>query len=168
MTSTHQFRLSRLNIFFVDFKQAQRFARYILRRKLHGVKDPNAVAKLIHLAFNTSLVVAYSRPFHDSNDGSKSKVSLRNSANTILDTPEQALHDKIIVMRDKTFAHSDAATHEIKGFNYDGSTIQFYKAAFEPLTRDETRLLSTMIKKWIEYVEQLRSELKEAKARERA
>jgi hypothetical protein len=73
MSSTHQYRLSRLNIFLFDFRQAHGFAWCILRRKLHSVKDPQAVAKLIHLAFNTSLVVAYSRPFHDSNDGAKGK-----------------------------------------------------------------------------------------------
>jgi hypothetical protein len=162
MVNTPQFRLSRLNIFWVDFTQAQRFARYILRRKLHGVKNPQAVAKLIHLAFNTSLVVAYSRPFLDSNDGSTKKVSLRSAVSAILNTPEQILHDKIVKkMRNQAFAHSDAASHEIEGFNYDGSTVQIYKAAFEPLTTDETRLLSTMIKKWMKYVEQLRSESKE-------
>lgn len=157
-----EFRLSRLNIFLFDFNQARRFSGYIIRRKLHSVKDPQAVAKLVHLAFNTSLVVAYSRPFLDSNDGSKKKVSLRSAVSATLDAPEQLLHDKIIKkMRNQAFAHSDAAAHEIEGFNYDGSTVQFYKAAFEPLTRGETRLLSTMIKKWIDYVEQLRSDLKQ-------
>jgi hypothetical protein len=91
MVSTPQFRLSRLNIFWVDFKQAQRFALFIVRRKLHTVKNPQAVAKLIHLAFNTSLIVAYSRPFLDSNDGAKKKVSLRDAVNALLDTPEQML-----------------------------------------------------------------------------
>jgi hypothetical protein len=157
-----EFRLSRLNIFLFDFNHARRFSGYILRRKLHSVRDPQAVAKLVHLAFNTSLVVAYSRPFLDSNDGAKKKVSLRGAVNAVLDTPEQILHDKIIKkMRNQAFAHSDAASHEIEGFNYDGTTVQIYKLAFEPLPLDETRLLSTMIKKWIEYVEQLRSELKE-------
>ena len=59
-----------------DFKQAQRFARYILRRKLHDVRNPHAVAKLVHLAFNTSLIVAYCRPFHKGNDGLKIRVPL--------------------------------------------------------------------------------------------
>jgi len=164
--ASDEFRLSRLNIFLFDFNQARRFSGYILRRKLHAVKGPNAAAKLIHLAFNTSLVIAYSRPFHDSNDGAKKKVSLRGAVSAILNAPEQILHEKIVKkMRNQAFAHSDAESHEIDGFNYDGSTVQIYKAAFEPLTRDETRLLSTMLKKWIEYVEQLRSELKEAKAK---
>lgn len=155
-----EFRLSRLNIFLFDFNQARRFSGYILRKKLHAVKNPHAKAKLVHAAFNTSLIVSYSRPFHKSNDTAGLRVSLRDSVNRILDAPEQSLHSKIIKMRDQTFAHSDAESHEIKGFNYDGSTVQIYKFAFEPLTRDETRLLSTMIKKWIEYVEKLRSESK--------
>jgi rubrerythrin len=160
MTNTHQFRLSRLNIFLFDFRQAQRFARYILRKKLHSVKDPQAVAKLIHLAFNTSLIVAYSRPFHKSNDGLNAKVSLRDAVNGFLDAHEQILHHKIINLRDQTFAHSDSASHEIEGFNYDGTTVQFYKVAFEALTREETRLLGTMIGKWINHLEEQRAQLK--------
>jgi hypothetical protein len=92
-----QFRLSRLNFFLFDFKQAQRFARYILRRKLHDVKNDQAVAKLIHLVLNSSLIAAYSRPFHKSNDGPQGKVSLRETVNLLLDTaPEQALHRKVL------------------------------------------------------------------------
>ncbi len=165
MKTTPQFRLSRLNIFLFDFRQARRLVRYILRRKLHGVKNPQAVSKLIHISFNTSLVVAYSRPFHKSNDGVNVRVSLSDTVDVILETPvEQALHRKVIDMRDQAFAHSDAAAHEIEGFNYDGATVQLYKIAFEPLTREETLLLSRMIEKWVTYLEKQRSELKKAKA----
>lgn len=155
-----EFRLSRLNIFLFDFNQARRFSGYILRRNLHAVKNPHAKAKLVHSAFNTSLIVSYSRPFHKSNDTAGQRVSLR-VVQTVLSDDEIALHRRIVEKRDRVFAHSDAAAHEIDGFNYDGSTVQIYKYAFEPLTRDETRLLSTMIKKWIEYVETLRSDLKQ-------
>jgi hypothetical protein len=37
-----------------------------------------------------------------------------------------------------------------------------YKLAFEPLTREETQLLSTMIGKWITHLEQALSELKQS------
>ena len=162
-----QFRLSRINIFLFDFNQARRFSGYILRRKLHAVKNPHAIAKLVHSAFNTSLIVSYSRPFHKSNDTAGLRVSLREAVQAVLsDGDEIALHRRVIDMRDQTFAHSDAAAHEIKGFNYNGSTVQIYKAAFQPLTRDETRLLSTMVRKWITYIEKLRSDLKEARAKE--
>ena len=160
--NSSQFRLSRLNIFLIDFRQAQRFAKYILRKKLHQVKDPLAVAKLVHLAFNTSLIVAYSRPFHNSNDGPNVRVSLRAEVDGILKSaPEQILHHKVIGLRDTTFGHSDAEAREFKGFNYDGATVQIYRAAFEPLTRGETQLLSTMTGIWINHLEEQRSDLKE-------
>lgn len=126
------------------------------------MRNPHAVAKLVHLAFNTSLIVAYCRPFHKSNDGLKIRVSLEDAVSGILDAAaEQVLHHKVIAMRDQTFAHSDAASHEIEGWNYDGKTVQIYKAAFEALTRNETRLLTHMIEKWISYLEQQRSDWKE-------
>jgi len=156
-----QFRLSRLNIFLFSFNQARRFSGYILRRKLHSIKNPHAKAKLVHSAFNTSLIVSYSRPFRKSNEPAGLRVSLREAVQAVLsDADEIALHHKVIDKRDRVLAHSDSSAHEIEGWNYDGPTVQIYKAAFEPLTSDETRLLSTMIKKWIEYVEKLRSESK--------
>lgn len=161
MRNPDEFRLSRLNIFLFDFNQARRFSGYIRRRNLHAVKNPHAKAKLVHAAFNTSLIVSYSRPFHKSNDTIGKPVSLSKAVQAVLSYDEKALHDRIIDKRDRVFAHSDAAAHEIKGFNYDGSTVQIYNTAFEPLTCDETRLLSTMIKKWINYVETLRSDLKQ-------
>lgn len=170
--SSPQFRLSRLNLFLMDFRDAQKFARYIIRRKFHTVKNERAVAKLVHLAFNTSLVVAYSRPFHKSNDeirdGKKVKVWLRDAVDSILDTAaERALHDKIIKLRDETFAHSDSAAREIEGFNYEGNTVLFYKAPVEVITREETRQLGRMIEKWITHLEHQRAEMKSEKARMR-
>lgn len=168
-----QFRLSRLNLFLMDFQDAQKFARYIIRRKFHAVRNDRAVAKLVHLAFNTSLVVAYSRPFHKSNDeirdGKKIRVWLRDAVDSILDTAaDKAVHDKVIKLRDETFAHSDSAAREIEGFNYEGNTVLFYKGPLEVITREETLRLGKMIEKWIAHLEQQRSELKADKARARA
>jgi hypothetical protein len=57
----------------------------------------------------------------------KEKVSLRGAVSAILDAPEQILHGKIVKkIRNQAFAHSDAVSHDIEGFNYDGSTVQFY------------------------------------------
>jgi hypothetical protein len=165
-----QLRLSRLNMFLFDFRDAQKFAQYILRRNLHKVKNERAVTKLVHLAFNTSLVVAYSRPFKSNaeiQDGKKVRVRLDATiVHSILSTPQElAFHDKLIKLRDKTFAHSDSSVREIEGFNYDGDTVLFYKAVTEPLTRAETQLLNNMIRKWITNLEQQRSAMKAAKKR---
>ncbi len=160
--SFNKFRLSRLNIFLVDFRQAHTFATYILKKKLHDVKGERAKSKLVHLAFNTSLIVSYSRPFHKSNErDGLSRVWLRDATNEVLSDTEKSLHTKILKLRDQTFAHSDAVAHEIPGFDYSGKSVQFYKLAFAPLSKDETRTLKTILMKWIDYLEIERSVLKQ-------
>src|SRR6266404_6741087 len=119
-------RLSRLNIFLFDFQQARRFAEYILVKKLHAVKGSQAKAKLVHLAFNTSMIVSYSRPFHKSNEGpGLPKVWLRQFVGGVLNDAEEKLHTKIINKRDKVFAHSDAEEHEFAGLSYSSSLVKF-------------------------------------------
>src|SRR5882724_10439765 len=101
-------RLSRLNIFLSDFHEARNFADYILSRNLHKFNDPQSKKRLVHLAFNTSLVVSYCRPFHGSNDQKGvQKVSLgRTQIATVLDANEDDFHRRIIAKRDQAFAHS--------------------------------------------------------------
>lgn len=156
-------RLSRLNIFLSDFHQARRFADYILRRDLHRFKDPYSKSKLIHLAFNTSLIISYSRPFHGSNDQKGSaKVSLKAHVVAVLDADECALHNRIIAKRDQAFAHSDSIAHEMGGIDYSGRNVMLYKIACDPLTKDETQKLRRMIRKWIEHLEELRAQAKQS------
>jgi hypothetical protein len=159
-----QIRLSRLNIFLFEFRQARKFADYILNKKLHDVKGPQAKARLVHLAFNTSLIVSYSRPFHMSNEGERlPRVSLRQQVASVLDDAESLLHARVIDKRDQAVAHSDAMAHEFEGLDYDGTTVLFYKSAFDPLTKDETRMLRGMVRKWISHLDELRSTAKQSR-----
>ena len=153
-----QIRRSRLNIFLSDFREARRFANYIVNRDLDKSKDAQSKTHLIHLAFNTSLIVSYSRPFHKSNDrNGEPGVSLdKTHMSTVLDGHEQILHSDIIRKRDEAFAHSDSVSHEFEGGDYSGRRAMFYKPARAPLTKEETQALKRMIKKWIEYLEKLR------------
>src|SRR5947207_3214538 len=98
-----QIRRSRLNIFLSDFREARRFANYILNRDLDKSQDAQSRTHLIHLAFNTSLIVSCSRPFHKSNDrNGEPRVSLdKTHMSTVLDDHEQILHSDIIRKRDK-------------------------------------------------------------------
>jgi hypothetical protein len=101
----NEFRLSRLNIFLFSLNQARRFSSYILKKKLHAIKNPRAKAKLVHSAFDTSLIVSYSRPFHKSNEPAGLPVSLREAVQTVLiDADEVALHRRVIEKRDRVFA----------------------------------------------------------------
>jgi hypothetical protein len=151
-------RLSRLNIFLADFHEARRFADYILTRDLHKFDDPQSKKRLVHLAFNTSLIVTYCRPFHRSNDQKGApKVSLtKGHLATVLDSCENDFHSRIIAKRDQAFAHSDSIAAEIEGWDYSGKIVMFYNFARDPLTKEETQTLRGMTKKWIEHLEKLR------------
>jgi len=152
-------KLCRLNGLTFIRKSAQQkrsvtFAQYILNKNLHDVKSREAKSKLVHLAFNTSLIVSYSRPFHWSNEGEGFRVRLKEAVGDILDADQRALHTKVLIKRDRAFAHSDAIAHEFEGLDYSGPTVLIYKSAFQPLTKDETRMLRGMVRKWISYVEE--------------
>jgi hypothetical protein len=153
-----QIRRSRPNIFLGDFKDARRFANYILSRNLHKSDDPESITRLKLLAFNASVIVSYCRPFHGSNDqeGAR-KVSLKQDlAAFVLDASEFDLHKRIIAKRDQEFAHSDSVAHEFNGYDYSGRVAMFYKLPREPLTKEETQTLRSMIRKWIKHIETLR------------
>ena len=157
-----ELRVSRLNIFLFDFRQAREFAQYILKKRLHSIKTPTAKAKLVHLAFNTSLIISYARPFRKSNEPQGlSRVALTTSIG-FLEKKEKALHAQVMSKRDQAFAHSDALSHEIAGFNYESkSKLKLYKSAFDPLPIEETLLLRRIIDKWISHIESLRTAAKQ-------
>lgn len=52
----------RKSLFLSDFKEARRFATFILDKKLHDKKQTEYV-RLLHSAFNTALIISYCRPF---------------------------------------------------------------------------------------------------------
>ncbi len=74
----------------------------------------------------------------------------------MLNEVENAVHQKVIAMRDQAFAHSDALSHEIEAVDYGGSKVKVYKSAFNPLTIKDTRLLRHIVLKWIGHLEALR------------
>jgi hypothetical protein len=49
-----------LSRFLNDLRQSREFAEFILQRKW---RDKSPKSRLVHLAFNTSLIVSYCRPF---------------------------------------------------------------------------------------------------------
>jgi hypothetical protein len=152
-----EFRKSRLTIFRSDFREAQDFARYILKKRLHSVKSPTAQARLVHRAFNASLIISYMRPFHKSNEPQGyARAALKADEPGVLDDAEKALHEIVKRKRDQVFAHSDSQAREIPGWNYEGAHMKFYFYVFDPLTEQQTKSLLRMIRKWIDHIESLR------------
>src|SRR6266550_3775201 len=98
-----------------------------------------------------------------SNEGeSLPRVSLRPDVADVLSGTESALHERVVHRRDQALAHSDAIAHEIRGVDYSGKSMMFYKEAFDPLTKDETQVLRRMIKKWIGHLEELRARARQS------
>ena len=156
-----KFRLSRLNMFLFDLQQARRFAQYILRRKWPKVIDPQSRLGLVREAFNTSLIISYCRPFHGSREGQGLPDARLNLDLVELNDAERAFHQKVLDKRDQAYAHSDAIAHEIEGWDYSGSMVQFYNLIY-PLTDDEIRMLAAMIGKWIKHLDEQRAMLKKS------
>src|SRR6185295_7173292 len=61
-----KWRLPRLYIYRQDFRDALSFAAYILDNHFHTKKSEKQ--QLVHQALNTSLIMAYSRPFTGNKD----------------------------------------------------------------------------------------------------
>jgi hypothetical protein len=158
--------LPRLYIDANDFREALQFAGFILRQRLHEKKKTElarAKQQVIHRAFNTSLIVAYARPFKSSNDlKGKRESPIKDYKDVLRGETETELHLKVLSMRDQLCAHSDARSHLFEGMDY--TKVVFMKW-IEPLNKAETRILKNMIKKWIEYVEVKKSNLKESSCR---
>jgi len=99
----------RLSIYIGDFKQARKVASFILQQKFH-TKARTDLRELKHLAFNTSLVISYSRPFSSNRDIGSGKSSLRHLVSTLLDEGRSVLHKRVLALRDTTYGHSDASS----------------------------------------------------------
>src|SRR5437764_1899611 len=119
--NNNQIQLPRLYIYLSDFKQAHKFAAYILEKGLHNKKQTE-LRELVHSAFNTSLIISYSRPFGPNYEFSGQipvKSSLKEFTSKVLSEDEVKLHDRVIDMRNSTYAHSQARSHLIEGFDYN-------------------------------------------------
>jgi hypothetical protein len=154
-----QLRLPRLSIYLFDLREARKFADYILKRTLHSKKSE--LRQLELLAFNTSLIISYSRPFKRSyNSKDEGKSSLAGYEKKVLDEDEVKLHRRILGLRDRAYAHSDASSHLFEGFDYS-KFVAFYRP-IEILDKSATEQLKLIIGKWISYLETKKSKLKES------
>jgi hypothetical protein len=160
-----KWRLPRSYIYLKDFNQARRFAAYILERRLHERKKTEparARQQLVHLAFNTSLIISYSRPFTGNyNFKGQDKSSLKGSEHDVLKAGvEVELHRRILDLRNRAYAHSEAGTNLIEGFDY--SKYFALMPSVELLDKSETGTLKVIIERWISHLKVETSNLKES------
>ena len=134
----------------IDLIKAQEFAAHILKKGWSN-KKPN----LVHDAFNIALIVSYVKPFssrRDLEERNESRLDDQVEITNVLNEEERKLHCRIKELRNRSFAHSDAQSVLIKGFDY---SKDFCLMKLElNLPRKEVELLQKMIDKWIKYLEE--------------
>lgn len=142
--------LPRVRVDRIDLKRARNFAAYILEKGWSN-KKPN----LVHDAFNIALIVSYVKPFssrRDLEERNESRLDDQVELTDVLNEEEIRLHYRIKELRNKSFAHSDASSVLIKGWDYN-KDFCLMKLEFN-LTRGEVELLKKMIDKWIKYLDE--------------
>jgi len=145
-----------------DFKQAQAFARHILKKKWQQSLTETPVQSLEHTAFNTSLIVSYARPFSNNKSlRGASESSLRKQDVEVLNEVEAQLHSRVLDLRNTVIAHSDGPALRVFSADF-GLTMM---RVVENLSESEVGLLSSMTKKWIDYLEIERLKLKKRLAK---
>src|SRR5258705_2255202 len=142
--------LPRIRIDRIDLSEARKYAAYILNKKNWTHQKNN----LAHDAFNTALIISYSRPFTTRYNLDEQRESLLDEhiAEVLTDESEIELHGQIKDLRDESYAHSDARSLLIPGMNYAKELCLMRKVL--NLERREVELLMKMINKWIEYLDE--------------
>ena len=130
-----------------DFFAAYDYAKRMIERGLFGLDldDPEFIT--CH-AFNTALVVAYARPFSNSDTAEgRALPRLPGRFLRLYSDPERALHDRLISERNDRYAHSDAAIYkiEVHGTRHDSGF--FIELPFVDLTESDLHRLVVMLDK---------------------
>ena len=98
-SSPGESKFNRTNLSKIDLSEAHTYLH-----ELSNADSPN-----LRRAALTAAIVAYARPFKKNHDGGMGRAEAKLHANLeLLLTPEeQALHNRIIDLRDRAVAHSD-------------------------------------------------------------
>jgi hypothetical protein len=142
--------LPRVRVDRLDLIHARKFAAQILVKRWSHTKN-----SLTHDAFNTALIVWYTKPFSVSRDFEgqrETSLDRRIDIATVLNEEEIKLHDRVKDLRNKYYAHSDAQSVLIKGMDYSKDLLCIFKAELN-LPLKEVELLKKIINKWINYLD---------------
>ncbi len=147
--------LERYHLIISDLRIARDFADYILTRRLH--EKNGDTTRLIHRAFNLSMIISYCRPFTRNVEGGELIDSpIYRLAKRVLDRDQFDLHCKIIRQRNNVYAHSPAGKRI--PYQLRQGRLAFEIDVFSPLKLEETKMLRSIIKSWRDYLETHKSE----------
>ncbi len=155
---TPEMSLERFYLIVGDLRDARRFADYILTRRLH--EKPTDTKQLIHRAFNLAMIVSYCRPFMRNLEGPAAEREFGYSpiwhhAKPLL-KERFALHRELLRQRNYIYAHSPTGERFLA--TPTKGRVAFQRDVFAPLNLADTRMLRSIIKSWLGYLEPLKSE----------
>jgi hypothetical protein len=135
----------RLTVFQEDLNQAAYFANYLLKKGWHfdpwdrRIRWPTYMQQA---AFTTALVTAYCRPFVQSRSAPTLSMRLAPYCES-----ELQLHEKLQTLRNTIYAHSDVDLHKVRPVSINDRATAIVSLPILKLTRDETQLVLSMIRK---------------------
>jgi len=141
-------QFNRVLISYIDFEQARAIARIILDEDLH--KNYPRENRILLEALNSSMVVAYCRPF----SGNRGIPDLPNRFVRSLTTAEKEIHEALMEDRKKVIAHSDSEAWNMRPhyqeINGRHILVPLHHGVHRPFLREPTERISQLAKKQME------------------
>jgi hypothetical protein len=134
---------SKLYVSCTDIDFARYCAGVLLKKGWHGMPwERRGTIYQQQAAFTTSLVTAYARPFTRSHGWPKIPPEL-----IIYDRREQELHETIIALRHKVYAHSDSESYSVRPWRSGSFATDILGSPTLRLTAAEAALFQVMTAK---------------------
>ena len=117
-TSVESLLYQKLYISQSDLAMADTFASQLLKNGWHFVLWETRRRWSTYMkqaAFTSAFITAYARPFTKSYGWPRFPMNIVG-----FNAADQALHDRIINLRDTVYAHSDSASHTVEPYRIDG------------------------------------------------
>ena len=136
-------QIERENINAWDWVHAERYCHAYLERELYKLEKTYVDDAR---AFTTAIVVTYSRPFSGNRDRYNNRDPADKSYLNGLGSHARAVHDRIVELRNKAFAHSDASYHDVQIRRTDrGGMTTLSRDLIAPLERSDVECLLSNI-----------------------
>jgi hypothetical protein len=133
----------------LDLLQARKFARRLLATKWSKTRT-----SVTQDALDLALIVCYGRPFSirfDLEAHRELPLDQKVTVSDILSKEEVKIHERIKGLRNESYAHSDACSKLVEGWDYMRS-ISLMKRDLN-LKKSDIELLVKIVNKWIKYLD---------------
>lgn len=132
----------RLYVSALDLGAARQYAVHLLKKGWHFAPyDRRGSIYMQQSAFTTSLVVSYARPFTRGEGWPPFPPEFRQYS-----AAEIALHEHLMLLRHKVYAHSDSSSYTVKPWRIDADLLTDVQGIpFLRLSKDECELVVLMI-----------------------